>query len=165
MMKTWLISNYSGPSRIVGDIINNLAKRGKPAFNNRKEKFSFYSAITGAIQRLLRLLRVTHINGAQLESCLLSRSTLSSLINLLPIAEYDCWVRELCGWTGLQKSCWSGNFICFKQVCIIERNENESSGDYPDAREVITSNTKSVGKTNLSVQNQEEEESEQGSSV
>ena len=95
MMKTWLISNYSGPSRIVGDIINNLAKRGKPAFNNRKEKFSFYSAITGAIQRLLRLSRVTHINGAQLESCLLSRSTLSSLINLLPIAEYDCWVREL----------------------------------------------------------------------
>ena len=87
MMKTWLISNYGGPSRIVGDIINNVSKRSKPAPDNRIEKFSFYLAITGAIQRLERLSRVTHINGAELESCLLSRSTLSSLIKLLPIAE------------------------------------------------------------------------------
>ena len=78
MMKTWLISNYSGPSKIVGDIINNLTKRGKPALNSRKEKFSFYSAISGAIQRLKRLSKVTHINGAELESYLLSRSRLSS---------------------------------------------------------------------------------------
>ena len=47
MMKNWLISNYGGPSRIVGDIINNLSNRSKPAPDNRKEKFSFYSAITG----------------------------------------------------------------------------------------------------------------------
>ena len=95
MMKTWLISNYGGPSRMVGDMINNLSNRGKPVPDNRKEKFSFYSAISGAIQRLERLSRVTHINGVELESCLLSRSTLSSLIKLLLIAEYDCWVREL----------------------------------------------------------------------
>ena len=78
IMKTWLIFNYGGPSRIVGDIINNLSKRGKPAPDNRSEKFSFYSAISGAIQRLERLSRVTHINGAELESCLLSISLLSS---------------------------------------------------------------------------------------
>ena len=95
MMKTWLISNYDGPLRIVGDIINNLSKRSKPAPDKRKEKFSFYSAITGAIQKLERLSRVTHINGAELESCLLSRSMLSSLIKVLPTAEYDLWVREM----------------------------------------------------------------------
>ena len=58
MMKTWLISNYGGSSRIVGDIINNLSKRSKPAPDNIREKFSFYSAITGAIQRLERLSRL-----------------------------------------------------------------------------------------------------------
>ena len=30
IMETWLISNYVGPSRIVGDIINNLSNRKKP---------------------------------------------------------------------------------------------------------------------------------------
>ena len=95
MMKTWLISNYGGLSRIVGDIINNLSKRSTPAPEKRKEKISYYSAITGAIQRLERLSRVTHINGAELGSCQLYRSTLSSLIKLLPIAEYDRWVREM----------------------------------------------------------------------
>ena len=95
MMKTWLIYNYGGPSRIVGDIINNLSKRIKPAPDNRKDKFSFYSAITRAIQRLEWRSRVTHINGAKLESFLLSRSTLSSLIKLHPTAEYDLWVTEM----------------------------------------------------------------------
>ena len=56
-------------------------------------------------------------------------------------------------------------FKGFKQVCIVERNTNESFGKYPDAREAITSNTKKVGKSNFSVQNQEEEELEQNSSV
>ena len=27
LMKTWLITNYGGPSRIVGDIVNNLARK------------------------------------------------------------------------------------------------------------------------------------------
>ena len=52
LMKTWLIINYGGPSRIVGDIINNLSRKSKPVGGNRKEKFVFYSAITGAIQKL-----------------------------------------------------------------------------------------------------------------
>ena len=52
LMKTWLITNYGGPSRIVGDIINNLSRKSKPVGGNRKEKFVFYSAITGAIQKL-----------------------------------------------------------------------------------------------------------------
>ena len=52
MMKTWHIENYGGPSHIVGDIVGDLLKKGKPLSNNRKQKFSFFSAITGAVQRL-----------------------------------------------------------------------------------------------------------------
>ena len=41
LMKTWLISNNRGPSRIVGDIINNLSRKSKPVGGGgeRKEKF------------------------------------------------------------------------------------------------------------------------------
>ena len=92
LMKTWLIVNYGDPARIVGDIASNLSRKYKPTLGNRKEKFSFYAAITGSLQRLERLFRVSYINRAQLEACLLSRSTLCSL---LPSAEYDLWVREM----------------------------------------------------------------------
>ena len=95
LIKQWLIKNYGGPSRIVGDIIGNLIRKTKPAIGNRKEKFAFYSAITGPMQRLERLSRVSYIDRTELESCLLSRSTLSSMISLLPISEYDLWVRQM----------------------------------------------------------------------
>ena len=48
LMKTWLINNYGCPSRIVGDIINNLSRKSKPTGGNRKDKFVFYCAITGS---------------------------------------------------------------------------------------------------------------------
>ena len=79
LMKTWLITNYGGPVRIVGDIVSNLSRKSKPMSGNRKEKFCFYAAITGSIQRLERLSRVSYINGAELEACLLSRSTLGAV--------------------------------------------------------------------------------------
>ena len=47
-----MITNYGGPSRIVVDIINNLSSKSKPVGGSRKEKFVFYSAILGSIQRL-----------------------------------------------------------------------------------------------------------------
>ena len=91
-MKTWLITNYGGLSKIVGDIINSLLGKSKPAQWSRKEKFIFYSAITGAFQRLERLSRVNYTDKIELETCLLSRSTLSSLVRFLPALEYDLWV-------------------------------------------------------------------------
>ena len=94
-MKTWLITNYGGPSRIVGDIINNLSRKSKPVHRSRKEKFVFYSAITGAIQRLERLSRVNYVDKVELETYLLSLSMLSNLVRLLPALEYDLWVREM----------------------------------------------------------------------
>ena len=41
LRKTWLITNYGGPARIVGDIVSNLSRKSKPMPVNRKEKFSF----------------------------------------------------------------------------------------------------------------------------
>ena len=70
MMKTWLICNYGGPSRSIGDIINSLAEKKKPTSNNRKEKLMYNSAIIGSLQRLEKLSRNTHINRTELESCL-----------------------------------------------------------------------------------------------
>ena len=43
MMKTWLKENYGGPSCIVGYIVGDLLKKGKPLSNNGKQKFSFFS--------------------------------------------------------------------------------------------------------------------------
>ena len=78
----------------MGDIIGNLSRKSKPVVGNRKEKFAFYSAITGAIQRLERLSRVNYIDRTELEACLLSCSTLSSLVRLLPAPEHDdCWTE------------------------------------------------------------------------
>ena len=63
-MKTWLITNYGGPYRIVGDIIDNLSRKSKPMGGNRKEKF-FFPPIAGAIQRLERLSQVNYIDRAE----------------------------------------------------------------------------------------------------
>ena len=40
-MKSWLIENFGSPSRIVGDIIGDLSRKGKPVNDNRKQKFFF----------------------------------------------------------------------------------------------------------------------------
>ena len=119
-MKTWLINTYKGPSRIVGDIISNLSRKPKPVGANRKDKFVFYSAITGAIQRLEKLFWANYINNkTELEACLLSQS----LVLLLLASKHDIWVREMTV-AGLDFRNLVGleTFNCFKRVCIIERN-------------------------------------------
>ena len=134
-MKKWLIENYGSPSWIVSDIIGDLLEKRKPSTDNRKQKFGFFSVITGAIQRLERLSRVSFVDGGELEACLLSRSTLSSLISLLPPTEHDFWVREMS-----KNQLDFGNpegletFNCFKRVCVIERNTNESFRNDPETK-------------------------------
>ena len=136
-MKTWLITNNGGPSRIVGDIISNLSRKSKPENGSRKEKLVFYSAINGAIQRLERLSRVNYIDKSELKASLLSRSTLSSLVRLLPISEYDLWVREMTiAGLDLKNPVGMETFYCFKRVCIIERNTTESLRSDPVPKEV-----------------------------
>ena len=159
-MKTWLITYYGGPARIVGDTVSNLSRKSKPMPGNRREKFSFYSAITGSIQRLERLSRVSYINRVELETCLLSRRTISSLVSLLPISEYDLWVREM-SVSGLdfRNPVGAETFNCFKRVCIIERNTNESSRSDPCPKEVQSAAAKMVMKSYDNVLQQEENSS------
>ena len=125
-MKAWLIRTYGGPSRIVNDIVSNLALKPKPSLSSKKERYAFYSAITRAIQQLERLSRVNYIDKVELETCLLSRSTLSSLTRLLPTIEHDVWVREMTK-LGLdfRNPVGLSAFDCFKSVCIMERNTAE----------------------------------------
>ena len=96
---------YGGPSRIVGDIINNLSRKSKPVGGSRKEKFVFYSVISGAIQRLERLSQVNYIYRAELETCLLFR-----VQSLGP--------RDDNHRSGLQEPCGYGDIYLFqKGVC------------------------------------------------
>ena len=152
-MKNWLIENYGSPSRIVGDIAGDLLKKSKPSDNNRKQKFVFFSAITGAIQRLERLFRVCFIGGKELEACLLSRSTLSGLISLLQSSEHDFWVREM-SMIPLDFRNPKGldTFNCFKRVCIIERNTNESFKDDPETKSIPVPAVKKVLRSTHKVQ-------------
>ena len=132
LIKAWLINTYGGPSRIVGNIISNVSRKPKPVGGNRKDKFVFYSAITGAIQRLERLSRANYINKAELKACLLSQSTLSSLVLLLPISEHDLWVREMMvAGLDFRNPVGLETFNCFKRVCTVEQNTNESSRSEP----------------------------------
>ena len=125
-MKVWLIRTYNGPSRIVNDIVSNLALKPTPSSSSKKEKYTYYSAITGAIQHLERLAWVNYIDKIELETCLLSRSTLSSLTRLIPTIEHDVWVREMTK-LGLdfRNPVGLNEFDCFKSVCIMERNTAE----------------------------------------
>ena len=155
-MKKWLINNYGGLSRIVGDIINDLSKKSIPIKGSQKEKFVFYSALTGAIQRLKRLSRVIYIDRSELDACLLSCSTLSSLVRLLPKLEYYLWVREMMiAGLDFKNPVGIETFNCFKRVCIIERNTNESSRSDPVLKEVQNNVVKKVTKSSNKVPQQE----------
>ena len=104
---------------------------------NRREKFVFYSAITGYIKKLERISRVNYIDKVELEACLLSGSMLSSLISLLPTPKYDLWVREIkVSGLDFRNPVGTETFNCFKRVCIVERNTNESSRSDPSPKEV-----------------------------
>ena len=88
-MKQWLIQNYGGVSRIVNEIINDLSHQSKPGPNNSNAKFTFYAYISGALQRLERLSKVDGIDILDLENCLYSKATLSSLSLVLPAETYS----------------------------------------------------------------------------
>ena len=94
-MKQWLISNYGGVSRIINDVISDPSRQSKPASTNSQGKFTFYAHISGALQRLERLSKVDGITSMDLETCLYSRATLSSLSLILPRETYSDWISEM----------------------------------------------------------------------
>ena len=94
-MKQWLILNYGGVSRIINNVISDLSCQNKPASNNSQGKFAFYAHISGALQRLERLSKVGGISTNDLEICLYSRATLSSLSLVLPHEAHSDWISEM----------------------------------------------------------------------
>ena len=68
---------------------------------------------------------------------------LSSLISLLPTAEYDLWVREMTvSGLDLRNPVGVETFNCFKKLCVIERNTNECSRSDSNTKDVHTSSVK-----------------------
>ena len=113
---------------------------------NRKDKFIFYSA--EAIQRLVKLSRANYIN----KTCLLSPSTLSSLVLLLPVSEHDIWVREMkVAGLDFRNPVGLETFNCFKRVCIIERNTYKSDRSDPTPKEAVTTGVKKRAKSSYKV--------------
>ena len=127
-MKQWLILNYGGVSRIINDVICELSRRSKPATNNSQAKFAFYAHISGSLQRLERLSKVDGISANDLETCLYSRATLSSLSLVLPYETYSDWISEMTK-SGLDYKNPVGvaAYSVFKDLCILERNKSEGS--------------------------------------
>ena len=78
------------------------------------------------------------------------------MIGLLPISEYDLWVREMTI-SGLDFKNPVGieTFNCFKKICVIERNTCESSRIDPALVEVQSSGVKKPVKSSHKVQIQD----------
>ena len=115
-------------SRIINDVICELSRRNKPTSKNSQGKFAFYAHISGALQRLERISKVDGISVTELESCLYSRATLSSLSLVLPSETYSEWISEMTK-SGLDYKNPFGvlAYKVFKNLCIVERNKSEGS--------------------------------------
>ena len=99
---------------------------------------------------------MNYIDRLELEAYLLSCSTLSSLVRLLPKFEYYLWVREMMiAGLDFKNPVGIETFNCFKRVCIIERNTNESSRSDPVLKEVQNNVVKKVTKSSNKVPQQE----------
>ena len=93
-----------------------------------------------------------------MESCLLSRSTLSSLVKLLPIAEYDLWVREMTvDGLDFRNPVGPDTFACFKRVCVFKRNTNENFGENTISKDNQSFSSKKTVKSNYQAQIQDKE--------
>ena len=95
-----------------------------------------------------KLYSANYINKTELEACLLSRSTLSSLVLLLPVLEHDIWVREMTvAGLDFRNPVELETCNCFIRVCIIEHNANESARSDPIPKEAVTTAIKKAVKS------------------
>ena len=77
---------------------------------------------TGALQRLERLSKVNCIDKLELENCLYSRATLSSLSLVLPSKTYMKWISEMTrNNLDYKNPAGSAAYNVFKDLCIICR--------------------------------------------
>ena len=81
------------------------------------------------------------------------------LISLLPTAEYDFWVREMTvAGLDFRNPVGLETLNCFKKVCIMERNTNESSESNPNSKDVQSSTVKKTVRSTHKIQCQDEED-------
>lgn len=164
-MRQWLISQYGGPSRIISDIINDLSARAKPGASDNNARFSFFSHVSGALQRIERLSKIGEIDRVELNknNCLYSRATLNSLTAVLPQKTYQNWISKMteCGLdyknpTGVEA------YTVFKNLCLIERNTSEGSRklDKPSSPKAKSSPPKPKAKSEFKVQESKAESSD-----
>ena len=114
-MIQWLVLQYGGASRIISDIINDLAIRPKPGANDNNAKYSFFSHISDALQHVERLLKIVEINKQELENCLYSRATFN-IFDTAPQDSYELDNKDDVEWLGLQESYWSRGLCCVQEL-------------------------------------------------
>ena len=51
LMRKWLVSNFGGPAHILNDTVMALARRKKPAANDRSDRYLHVSAILASLQQ------------------------------------------------------------------------------------------------------------------
>jgi len=127
-MRQWLVQQFGGAFRIVSDIVNDLSIKPKPGANDKNAKFSFFSHISGALQRVEILSKITEINKIELERCLYSHAMFNSLALVLSHKTYKTWITKMTE-NGLDYKNPTGieAYTVFKNLCIIERNTSEGS--------------------------------------
>ena len=162
-MRQWLISQYGGPSRIISNIINDLASRAKHGANDSNAKFSFFSLVSGALQRIERLSKKGEINKLELDSCLYSRATLNSLAAVLPQKTHRNWISKVTECVlDYKNSTGMEAYNVFKNLCIIERNTSEGSrtADKPSSPKPKPRSPKPKPKSAFKVQESMDESSD-----
>ena len=92
-----MVSNYGGAARILNITVMTLARRKKPAANDRSDRYLHGSAILAALQRLGKPICSNPTLGFELKECLYSRNTLTSLSKLLISQDYDKYIKEMTG--------------------------------------------------------------------
>ena len=89
---------------------------------------------------------------------LLSRSNLTSLINLFTSGEHDLRVREMTtAELDFRNPESSNTLACFKKVCLIERNTNENYRENSNFSSGAASNNKKALSSNHLVSDLDEE--------
>ena len=111
LMREWLVLNYGGAARIVNDTVMALTRRKKPASNDRSDRYLHTYVILAALQRLEKLICYNPTLGIELNKCLYSWNTLTSLSKLLIPQDYDEYIYkgDDTPTAGLKKSVGSSN--------------------------------------------------------
>ena len=130
LMREWLVSNYGRVACILNDTVMVLARRKKPAANDRSDRYLNVSAILAALQWLEKLICSNPTLGFELKECLYSQNTLTSLSKLIISQDYDEHIKEItCRQLDWRNLLGSDTYDCFRYIHTMEKNMLETAGD------------------------------------